>query len=258
MKRLVIYTCITGAYEELKDPLSVDGSVDYVCFTDNEELCGSVRGVWKFLPVPFIGRTPAETSRYCKLRPHLLFPEYEYSLWMDGNVTIADSGLYSRLNEMMDGGVLAAGLKHGSRDDIYDEAYRILYGRRERLLPVMKTVKFLRRSGMPRHFGLYENNVIFRRHSSPEVVAFDEMWWNMFLRLCGRDQLSHTFCLWKTGLKYDLLLPDGANARNHPYFRYFEHRSKYLKDKSLKGRMKDASTAFDKLVFKAWAMFFLD
>lgn len=251
MKRLVIYTCITVAYDKLPDPQAVCPSADYVCFTDQPQDAPS--GVWDYRPITRSERTRALTSRWYKLHPHELFPDYEYSLWIDGNVTVAGSGLYDRLVSMMTEGVKAAGLRHPDRDDIYEEALRILHGRRETLCRVLRTAGFLRREGMPRHFGLYENNVILRRSSDPLVVSFDELWWKMLCRFSGRDQLSHTYCLWKTGLDYGLILPDGSNARNHPFFDYTLHGPAYVKQKTLEGRLRDASTAFNEMIFKLWA-----
>ncbi len=239
----------------MSDPWCVSDDADYICFTDNRELLHSSGSVWQYREAGYHGTDSANTSRYYKIMPHQLFPEYQYSLWIDGNVIIAEDGLYCRLDEMIDSGVKAAGLQHPHRDDVYDEAYRILHGRREKLPAVMKTVSFLHRSGMPRHFGLYENNVIFRKHSDPDVVRFDEMWWEILNRFSGRDQLSQTYCLWKTGLPYGLILPEGFNSRNHHFFKYVKHDSEYIKDKSLRGRAKDFSTAFNKAVYRIWSYF---
>lgn len=252
MKKLVVYTCVTGGYEKVAEPLALSEGVDFVCYTDNHELCGSDGGVWQYRMVDHLCSGASRTSRYYKMHPSDLFPDYEYSLWIDGNVTIADEALYSRLYEMMDYGSLAAGLRHPDRDDIYEEAYRILYGRREKLHEVMRTVRFLKRSGMPPHFGLYENNVILRRHSDPKVKEFDDLWWECLRDYSGRDQLSHTYAIWKTGIKYDLILPDGTNARNNPCFRYTGHGPQYRKKRSLKGVLTDASTFFNKCVYKIW------
>ncbi len=250
MKRLVIYTCITGGYDTLPDPSAVCPYIDYVCFTDSPTPV--TEGVWEFRPLSRRERTATLTSRWHKLHPHELFPDCEYTLWIDGNVTIADVRLYDRLESMMTSGVTIAGLRHPSRDDVYEEALRILHGRRETLPNVMNTARFLRREGMPRHFGLYESNVILRRHGDPGVIAFDNLWWDMLHRFSGRDQLSQTYCLWKTGLSYDLILPDGSNVRNHPFFGYTLHGPVYVKQKTVKGRLRDASTAFNEMIFKLW------
>ncbi len=36
--RSVVYTCLTGGYDSLKEHRYVDDDWDYVCFTDNKEL----------------------------------------------------------------------------------------------------------------------------------------------------------------------------------------------------------------------------
>ena len=45
---------------------------------------------------------------------------------------------------------------------------------------------------------------------------------------------------------------DGSNARNHPFFDYTLHGPVYVKQKTVKGRLRDASTAFNEMIFKLW------
>ena len=37
-KRIVVYTAITGNYDELKEPIFIDQNIDYVCFTNNKNI----------------------------------------------------------------------------------------------------------------------------------------------------------------------------------------------------------------------------
>ena len=49
MNKKVVYTCITGGYDNLIDPSYVTEGYDYVCFTDNLELKSKV---WEIRPLP--------------------------------------------------------------------------------------------------------------------------------------------------------------------------------------------------------------
>lgn len=40
--RSVVYTCLTGGYDSLKEHRYIDNDWDYVCFTDNKELLASI------------------------------------------------------------------------------------------------------------------------------------------------------------------------------------------------------------------------
>ena len=55
MKR-VIYTCITGGYDKLREPETVDVDFDYICFTD--AAVSSEEGVWQIRPIPYSCEDP--------------------------------------------------------------------------------------------------------------------------------------------------------------------------------------------------------
>lgn len=44
--RSVVYTCLTGGYDSLKEHRYVDDDWDYVCFTDNKELLAQKNAVF--------------------------------------------------------------------------------------------------------------------------------------------------------------------------------------------------------------------
>ena len=102
MGRLVIYTCITGAYDILVDPVAIFPGVDFVCFTDHDVK----RKVWQLRNPVHREKNALLTARWHKLHPHELFPDYDYSLWVDGNVIPASASLMEILQGKMDGGVL--------------------------------------------------------------------------------------------------------------------------------------------------------
>ena len=91
MKR-VIYTCITGGYDKLREPEAVDGDFDYICFTD--AAVSSEEGVWQIRPIPYSCEDPTRLSRYVKLLPHKVLGEYDESLWIDANIAIRGGGIY--------------------------------------------------------------------------------------------------------------------------------------------------------------------
>ena len=52
----VVYTCITGAYDTLRQPLATRPDWDYICFTDNSSEKSD--GVWQLRPVPLAEGSP--------------------------------------------------------------------------------------------------------------------------------------------------------------------------------------------------------
>lgn len=49
MNSTVVYTCITGDYDRLNDPVVVGNGIDYVCFTDSKNVNSKI---WKTRPIP--------------------------------------------------------------------------------------------------------------------------------------------------------------------------------------------------------------
>lgn len=246
MKQLVVYTCVTGGYDAMLEPYAPLEGVDFVYFTDSP----AESTVWDVRPIGHPQADDVLTVRWYKMNPHLLFPEYRYSLWLDGNIRPASDEFLPILEEAMNAGCLWSGIRHPRRDDVYEEAYRILSNGRERLGPLLRTVRFLRKEGFPEHWGMMECNVILRKHGEGKVVAADELWWSLFRTFCRRDQMTQTYCLWKTGLDMEYLLPEGFSARNHPAFEYVPHDGPYVKDRSLKGLARDAAMYVKKLIFR--------
>ena len=76
---------------------------------------------------------------------------------------------------------------------------------------------------MPHHAGLFETNILWRRHLDPAIVALDDAWWGLMQASCMRDQLSFTPALTRCGLAPVLLFGPGLNARNVPYVQYTLH-----------------------------------
>ena len=76
--RSVVYTCLTGGYDSLKEHRYIDNDWDYVCFTDNKELLAQKKcGIWEIRPLAYVGADNTRSSRYHKINPHKLFPDYE-------------------------------------------------------------------------------------------------------------------------------------------------------------------------------------
>jgi hypothetical protein len=146
--------------------------------------------------------SPARLSRRPKILPHLYFPEYEASLYLDGNLLLRGDvrtyvETYARTSPMLC-------VKHGERDCIYEEYAACRQTRRDNASVMQRQLERYRREGMPAHFGLIVGSFIYRRHHDPSVVRLMEQWWQEFSRNSQRDQLSFTYCCWKQDFHYDL------------------------------------------------------
>ena len=234
MERVAIYTCIVGAYDELKQPRVITPEMDYICFVGpGEKTCDRI-GVWwiRELGSPEASapgmplKDKALLSRFPKMHPQLLLADYDASLWIDGNIEICDGTIYRAIRTKLCAGVKYSGVSHPSRDNVYDEAVMCRKMGYIGWFGFLKVLLFLVLHGEKRKgAALMENNLIFRRHNDPAVVALDELWWKKVNTLCRRDQIPFMWCLRKCGIYRDYLLPQGQNVRNPPGFRYLGHRA---------------------------------
>ena len=226
MKKLAIYSAIIGNYDQLPAHPAICPRADYYLFVGKGEAAKAVPGPWTVRELDYSNRDPKLVSGYAKTHPRTLLPEYEYTLWVDANVGIAQEAFFSVLQRKMEEGVPLSGVLHGGTDCAYEEAVRIVKGGRDSIFNVLRMIGFLRRNGLPGHAGLLETGVLLRRSGTDAAVTdFDENWWTLISGISRRDQLSVSYCMRKAGLVPDALVPAGADVRNHPFFSYTPHRT---------------------------------
>lgn len=247
MKKIAIYTCITGTYDRLIQPAAPPDGLDFICFcdrpdrdrSDNDRPDRGRDGQWQLRPLPEEACGDArERSRYPKFLPHRLLADYDFSVWMDANVGIVSEDFYALIFDCIQRGELFAAVRHPLRDDLYDEALACCASGRAAGEDMEKVCRHLLSLGWPRHSGMSENNLIFRAHNNPAVIAADEAWAALFRRFPYRDQLLLGPCLKEAGIEAGLLLPEGSDSRNHPALRYEVHSRPSRKLSRLKRELK--------------------
>lgn len=220
MKNFVVYTALTGNYDNIEQPSVIDDRFDYVLFTDSVVV--SSIGVWQVRSIPYENEDLTRVSRYPKMHPEELLKDYKASLYHDANIQITDSRIYDRVAELYSHGIEWAGIKHPYRDCIYDEAYNVYRLEKEEL--IFRWCHRLRQENYPRHNGLFENNVIFRVHNNC-VSQVDEMWWRLYESHTRRDQLTLCYVLWKMPIvKIGYILEENENACNSSTIRKISHK----------------------------------
>lgn len=225
MKDFVVFTVLTGNYEEVRRPAVTDSRFDFILFTNDVQ---SSVGVWSVRPIPNV--TPGDNkrlSRYPKTHPETMLADYKASLYIDANIQIRDRWVYDRFVELYEKGVEFAGIKLvlTGRDCIYEHAFDICQWLVESQDTAIRQCRAMYVQGFPQHFGLNENNVIYRLHTE-RMKAADEEWWNWILTYSGRDQFSYMYCLWHNGVALNYFLPEGEDTRNGSRFLLIEHNDR--------------------------------
>ena len=227
----VVYTCLTGNYDTLLQPLAIRDDWDYICFSDC--LSGNRAGVWQIRSIPNQCKDVILSSRFPKLLPHKVLPEYDWSVYHDANMQIADEGFYEIISDHIENGDKICQVPHPWRDCIYKEIAECYRSGHFGYLKARAIRRHLLKDGFPAHYGLYENGLILRKHNDPDVIAADRMWWELFHKGARRDQLSLSYVYWKLGLKPALLFGEGINARNSSHINYYPHPARQVKQSVL-------------------------
>lgn len=212
----VVYTSLTRGYDALSQPQTVLPGWDFVCFSNDIDT--ETAGVWKIREIPYDNSSKTRLTRFPKLNPHVVLPEYDVSVWVDGNIVI-DEELFARAEELIQAGTPCAMCPHPDRFSVYEEArilLRLMIG--EPLL-VYRQAAFMLSESFRNPSPLCVCSVIFRRHHDQQIVAFSTNWWEQYQRFSCRDQMSVNYALKQAEVVPELFLPSDFIARHTRNFK---------------------------------------
>ncbi|MCP4354991.1 MAG: DUF616 domain-containing protein [Proteobacteria bacterium] len=219
MKKIV-YSALTGGYDEIPSHPYKMKDWDYVLFTDS---CKETeKNGWKIQPLQNIIKDTdddnTKTARWHKTNPHELFPEYDYSVWIDCNISIENDLFETKLEKLIKEKIEIASMTHPIRDCIYTECLACVEAGKESYENIKNIISYLKNEGFPKNNGLFETGVLFRKHNSSKITKCSKLWWSMIENYSKRDQLSFTYALWKLNLNCYKLLGEQHSTRNHEGF----------------------------------------
>lgn len=222
--KIVVYTSIFGGYDELIDDQFIMEGVDYLCFTDRD----LKSDVWNVVNSTAIYNDPNRNAKKFKVLPHRFLKEYDWSIWIDGNLKIV-----SDARELCQGNPYKL-YDHmqvfDKRNCIYDEAkFMLEAGQRNYQRKPEKGIKNwkdfpklmidqinkYKTEGYPEQNGLSTTPIMVREHNNPLVIKHNEDWWMEIKHHSKRDQLSFNYVAWKNKFEFQHLKGD---SRNNEYF----------------------------------------
>ncbi|MBD5389046.1 hypothetical protein HDR63_02215 [bacterium] len=137
-------------------------------------------------------------SGWHKTHPGKCCRGYRDSVWIDANVSVLTPYLADEIRTRQ-ADILSP--IHNHRDCIYDETDIVQEWNLDTVEKCSAMRHLLESSGMPRHYGLNETNIVYRRHRNRVVRKIDTMWWDLILKYSRRDQLSLSYILWRHGIR---------------------------------------------------------
>ena len=199
-KSLVIYTAIIGDYDDLKEPQYIDNA-HYVCYTDQKNIKSNTWEIRYIDEVPKKDR--AVVVRKYKTLPHLFFPEYDTSIWIDASFQIKGSLIdimkkYQKCSNMLL-------LPHYERFCIYDEAAYCMVINRGNKTEILSQIKKYLEEKYPENNGLLAGGFIVRNHMESNVRKLMKLWYSEIENNSKRDQISLPYVIWKQSFIYDLI-----------------------------------------------------
>ena len=221
-ERIAVYTVVFGNYDSVPEPYCKPDNVDYYLITDQKVDLSS--SIWKTIDISkldalFKGMTNVQKNRYLKMHPQVVFPNYKYSIYIDGNIQIV-SDVTEYIHRI---GTHDVSMHlHSSRSCAYEEAKAVIYAKKESKQAIDEHIGHLRKEGFPEHYGMLECNIIARRHTEEMEILMEE-WWTEFCNHSKRDQLSFPYVLFKNGIAVTEIGTLGNNVHNNPSFRLYTH-----------------------------------
>lgn len=225
--RIAVYTAIFGNYDNICEPEVIPENIDYYLVSDQKpEKTDALQWIDAKTIIPSNIESPIKRNRYIKMHPHILFPQYKYSIYIDGNIVVKKD-ISEFIKENTSG---IAAFMHPKRDCIYYEAITIANFRRIVAEDACTQMKRYLEEGMPLHYGMPEMPVIAREHHKPICIKIMEDWWEEFHTGAQRDQLSFMYAMWKNGMTLTDMssLGDDAHRNNKIKFRSHFCESKLL------------------------------
>ena len=199
--KIAIYTCVTGGYDYARMPLVKEKDCDYYMISDNEALAGDsfnwidVRAV-----CPAEITSPKDQNRYCKMHPHKIFPEYDFTVYMDGSIQIIRP-VSHYINNVGSSGLAIH--RHRERDCIYSEGIFLYWLGAVKKEALLKDISRYMDAKVPRHFGLFECGMIVTDLKNENAKQIYQCWYEEYQRGAKRDQQALIYVLWMLGMTCD-------------------------------------------------------
>ena len=204
--RKVVYTINLGNYDIIRNVKKEIG-YDYFLFVD-EYNSNYTNSNWTIFYLPKnvinLNMSLIKKQRYIKTHPHIFFPNYDISIYMDSTFKISGN-LDEFLLRILTPKHSLYILEHPERNTISQEFKVVKNLKKENISTIMKVKKRYNSTNYTDKNGLIESCIIIRKHNDINCINIMEEWFKEIKKYSHRDQLSFNYVLWKSGRKIKYL-----------------------------------------------------
>ena len=211
--KTVVFTCITGNYDQLLKLDYINPSYDYICYTDNMSM-QSNGWLLRKIPENLKNLSNSKINRYIKWHPHEFFPDYDLSIYIDGCINILSD--FTEIIERYPSDFDILVPKHSLTTCIYQEARNVLRCKKDVKENFEKQLQMMRDEGFPANYGMTQNNILIRHHNNKNMIDVENIMWNVIKNGSHRDQLVYKYAVWKNRNLKEYILD--KNTCNSKYF----------------------------------------
>ncbi len=203
MPKLVIYTAAFGDHDQPVDLPGLSGVADVCCFTDNADLIEKLPSAHVFVRRGMF-RTSRMDAKWYKMSARHLFPEHEWSIYLDASVRVKQphqmvSAVRAALDQKGSEGLAFFSHPEDPLRSLEDEALFSMTFPKYAGEPCVDQVLHYRHAGMSSldsDYRLYAGGVIGRMHWEM-TERFEKAWFDECVHWSVQDQLSLPYVLWR-------------------------------------------------------------
>lgn len=200
--KIIVYTCNIGHYDLYMNIPQPKDSVKFYYFMDgNKPMVG---GGWKVQLIKDSPYSNRKTARYYKINSHRVLPEHDYSVWVDARFEINPKNVYKFVEKYQRYDMTCYEYPWRKKDCLYKEAVSCAMSKYNGSPAIYEQMKKYKAEGFPEQYGLCATGIIIRKNND-KVKKFNRIWWGEVRDFSPRDQLSHMYAVWKSGIKVNVI-----------------------------------------------------
>ena len=200
MEKICVVSANLGGFDKQQSQVEQSMVVDYRWWSDDN------------LPPRFQTMTPRLQEKIPKFFGWQLAPDYEYYLWVDGNISLNSTDSVKYFYDSCQGSDIVV-LKHPSRPNIRQE---VRYTRKGINQQSIYMVSRYSNESLKEMYDVIESDKeylddllvvggIFMYRNTPVVHKMMKEWWYYVTRYIVQDQISFPYVLQNSGVRFNIL-----------------------------------------------------